>query len=135
MKMAQLDSKNFVEIPQREIVEPAEYRLWLVEKVERKWMQEFNSRNKFYHHEAGFNTECAIVGYFGNSYLDSKFYRYDGTIEAVSDCYDYRTKRGFLIRDHYSEEDVAKVQLITDNLIEFLEQERIEYTRRNFWRG
>ena len=43
-----------------------------------------------------------------------------------------RARRGFLIRDHYGRFDVVKVQLITDNLEQFLLKAGIEHKRTNF---
>ncbi len=134
-KVKDLDSMAFVEIPQREIVEPWRYRQWLVEEVEMKWMREFNQGNENYlAYDADFNRESGIQGYFGGVYIMySKFYRFDGTEPAYSND-DFRAKRGLLIRDHYDKMDVVKVQHITDNLVEFLKQERIEHNRRDFKR-
>ncbi len=133
-KVKDLDSMAFVEIPQKQIVEPFEYQRWLIEEVEMKWMKEFNQGNEWYYPRFDFNRESGIKGYFGGVYIThSKLYRHDGTEPAFSED-DYRAKRGFLIRDHYSENDVVKVQLITDNLTEFLRQKGIEYSRRNFKR-
>ncbi len=131
-KFKDLDSRAFVEIPQKPIVEHRQYRQWLVEEVEMKWMKEFNQRNENYYSYANFNQESGIGGYFGGvSIGHCKLYRYDGTGYALSED-DYRAKRGFLIRNHYSRLDVVEVQLITDNLVEFLRQEGIEHNRRNF---
>jgi len=133
-KVKDLDSISFVEIPGREIVKPWQYRLWLVEKVEMKWMTEFNRGNKYYYSRGSFNEESGIGGYFGGVHIShSKLYRYDGTEHKFSED-DYRAKRGLLIRDHYSEYDVVKVQQITDNLVEFLKQEGIEHKRTDFKR-
>src|SRR3989338_9183343 len=108
-RVKDLDSRTFVEIPQKQIIEPWRYRQWLVEDVEMRWMRTFNPKNKHYYSPAEFNQENGIGGYFGGVYLThSKFYRYDGTEQAYSDD-DFRAKRGFLIRDHYSEIDVVKV--------------------------
>lgn len=133
-KVKDLDSMTFVEIPQGEIVEPWQYRQWLVEEIEMKWMKEFNQGNEHYYPRATFNEESGIGGYFGGVYIGhSKLYRYDGTEYAFSEN-DFRAKRGLLIRDHYSEHDVVKVQQITDNLAEFLKQECIEHLRKDFRR-
>jgi hypothetical protein len=127
-----LDSATFVEIPKKEIVEPSKYRFWLIGDVETSWMEKFNQKNKDYYPDFDFNRERGISGFFGELYISGcKFYRYDGTFEGFSDD-DYRAKRGFLIRDHYSNRDVVKVQIITDNLTEFLQQEKIEYKRTDF---
>ncbi len=129
-----LDSKTFVEIPQGEIVEPWEYRAWLAREFERKWMIEFNNRNRHYYPNFDFNTESGIQGYFGDIYVSHcKLYRYDGTEQPIFKD-DYRAKRGFLVRDHYSELDVVKVQIITNNMVEFLTQEGIQHNRVNFER-
>jgi len=131
-----LDSMVFVEIPQREIVDSSEYGYWLIEEVEMKWITKFNQGNERYYPRADFNQESSngIYGFFGGIYIDNcKIYRYDGTGNAISED-DYRGKRGYLIRDHYSERDVVKVQLITNNLVEFLEQEGIKHLRTDFKR-
>ena len=97
-------------------------------------MIEFNQRNDHYYPHPTFNEENGIGGYFGGVYIaHSKLYRFDGTEPAYSED-DFRAKRGLLIRDHYSEHDVVKVQQITDNLAEFLKQESIEHLRRDFKR-
>ena len=45
-RVKDLDSMVFVEIPQKQIVESWQYRIWLVEEVEMKWMKESNQGNK-----------------------------------------------------------------------------------------
>jgi len=73
-----LDSKAFVEIPRRQIVKSAEYRKWLIEEVETKWMREFN-QNEHYIPHSKFNQEDGIGGYFGGIYIGHcKLYRCDG---------------------------------------------------------
>ncbi len=129
-KVEDLDSMTFVEIPQRDILEPEKFRLWLL-KIEMKWMIEFNKGNEYHHPRYVFNEESGISEYFEKVLLSSKLYRYDGTEYSISEE-DYRAKRGLLIRDHYSKFSVEKVQLITDNLVEFLKQAEIEHNRRNF---
>ena len=132
-KVKDLDSMVFVEIPQKQIVDSYAYKQWVI-KLEMKWMEEFNQGNANYYPHFEFNRESGINGFFGDLYFPyCKLYRFDGTEHAFSED-DYRTKRGFLIREHYSEFDVVKVQLITGNLVEFLKQEGIEYNRRDFKR-
>jgi hypothetical protein len=131
--MKELDSRVFVEIPQPEIESPSDYQDWLI-NLETKWMKEFNSKNQYYDTDRVFNEEYGISGYFGDIYMGHcKLYRFDGRIIGLSED-DYRAKRGVLIRDHYEKFDVVKVQLITNNLIEFLEQEGIKYNKTNFKR-
>jgi len=131
-KVQNSDSKVFIEIPQGEIVDPAEYKLWLVHELETRWMRDFN-KNKDYHPRSEFNQEGIIAGYFGGVEIRSTLYRYDGTLPKESED-DYRAKRGFLFRDNYCIPAVGNVLLITDNLTAFLEQEGIEHTRIGFER-
>ncbi len=124
-QLKEFDSMVFVEIPQRQLVEPHHYRNWLVDEVETKWRREYNQGNKHFNPDFEFNKEWGIQGYFSEVFINHcKFYRYDGTLPQYS-VTDFRAKRGFLIRDHYSKSDVVKVHLITDNLVAFLEQESI----------
>ena len=111
-KVKDLDSRTFVEIPQKQIVKPSDYRRWLVEEIEYKWMTEFNSKNTHYRPCFRFNEESGIGGYFGEEYIShSKLYRYDGTHYGISED-DFRAKRGILIRDHYSELKAAGYSLL-----------------------
>lgn len=128
------DSMIFVEIPATDIAEARDYQEWLLETVEMPWMTAFNSGNGHYRPSYFFNEEHGIHGNFGGMYIRyCKFYRFDGSCPAYS-ADDFRAKRGFLIRDHYGEEDVIKVHHIADNLEAFLSQWRIPYSRKNFLR-
>ncbi len=99
-----------------------------------KWLREFNKNKEDYYLSFNFNQQGGCGGYFSGIYIPHvKFYRYDGTLPSYSKD-DYRAKRGFLIAYHYSERDVVNVQMITDNLVEFLKQEGIEHSRKNFKR-
>lgn len=94
-------------------------------------MGEFNG-NKHYNSHMIFGDEAGIHGYFGIYYFPKcKLYRYDGALQPMWEN-DVRAKRGFLIRDHYTEMDVAKVHIIADNLCEFLTQEGIEHKKISF---
>lgn len=132
-KVKDLDSKVFIEIPQKKITNINEYKWWLSEFQE-KWISEYNNKNERYHPSRSFwnDEEGGISGYFGEEYISHcKFYRYDGTLTAWSKD-DFRAKRGFLIRDHYTKHDVVKVQHISNNLEDFLKKEKIKYKRTNF---
>jgi len=130
-KAKEFDSYVFIEVPQPNL-ELGEYRDWLIEEVETKWMKEFNS-NEHYFPSWHWNEEGGINGKFGEDHIiHCKFYHYDGTEGIMAD--DLRSKRGLLIRDHYSPFDVAKVHIIADNLCKFLTQEGIVYERINIKR-
>ncbi len=130
-KFKHLDSAVFVEVPKGEIADPSTYRFWL-EAIEIKWMREFNQGNEHYSPSLRFNEEGGIGGFFGGVKIShSKLYRFDGTLKAYSED-DYRAKRGLLIRDHYGREDVVKVQIIADNLVDFLKKEGIGHKREDF---
>lgn len=131
-RLKDFDSMVFIEIPQPQIQNPRDYRTFLVEKIEWKWMEEFN-KNRYYSSQIVWNdNEGGVGGYFGSEYFPScKLYRYDGTLEPFGEN-DFRAKRGFLIRDHYSNTAVVKVHKIADNLLEFLRQKQINYQRINF---
>ena len=129
-----LDSKVFIEIPQEKIIEPFKYRRWLI-NLEIEWMTKFNN-NEHYHPVSLWNDneEDGIKGYFGDVLIShSKLFRYDGTMRPVGPG-DFRAKRGYLIRDHYSEQDVIKVQVISRNLINFLNKKNIIHKKLDFQR-
>ena len=127
-----LDSAVLFEIPQPNL-DVNSYRNWLIEKVEMPWMIDFNG-NKDYCPHWHWNEEGGIIGKIGGDYLGCKLYRFDGTIpEVVSG--DFRAKRGLWFRDHYSEKDVAKIQLIADNFLAYLIARGLEFTRFNFDRA
>lgn len=128
------DSKVFIEIPQVEIIDSSKYRSWMLKK-EMQWMTEFNYRNKNYSLWQFWNKEeGGMHGYFGEKEINNcKLYRFDGTLVSMGEN-DFRSKRGYLIRDHYSEEDVRKVHFISDNLVNFLEKEKIDFERINLRR-
>ena len=130
-QLVNFDSMVLIEIPQREITDPVNYRTWMY-NLEIQWMEEFN-KNQFYRTNGAWNDEeGGIGGQFGEHYFSScKFYRYDGT-RRLFHSDDWRTKRGLLVRDHYSARNTAKVYIIADNMCEFLSQEHVQHTRRNF---
>lgn len=130
--MKKLSSMVFVEIPQEQMTDNSLYGKWLVEEVERKWMIEFNHRNKHWRPNFVFNSESGIYGFIeGNWIYHCKFYRYDGNMPFVS-YPDFIAHRGFLIREHDDVKGAAeRVQLITNNLEEFLKQQKIEYKRED----
>jgi hypothetical protein len=130
-QVKELDSMAFVEIPQPQIADTRDYRNWLVEDVEVPWIVDFNG-NEHWYPRHDWNTEGGVGGRFGRYYfIKCKMYKYDGTNPAFVEG-DWRSKRGLLIRDHYSPIDVVKVKLITDNLVDFLRQRKISFARLNF---
>jgi hypothetical protein len=131
---ATLDSMVFVEIPRTDL-DVLDYKHWLVETLETEWMRDFNQNKEYLPIHFWNEEEGGIYGNFDGVFVAKcKLYRYNGTVDAVT-CEDYRGKRGYLIRDHYSETNVAKVQIIADNLCRFLQSKSIEHTRINFDRA
>lgn len=132
-KVKALDSMVFVEIPQPQLTDDSDYQRWLVGDVEIPWMVNFN-KNMHYRPEFRFgpNEEDGIHGKFGNEEIDHcKWYRFDGTYPPLCDG-DWRAKRGILVRDHYSYLSVVYSQIVSDNLVEYLKQQKIEHRKFNF---
>jgi len=94
-------------------------------------MRKHNGNKDYYPHIFWNEKEGGICGTFDGIYFSSKFYRYDGTFESYLKE-DWRSKRGLLIRDHYSPTAIWKVHLITDNLCDYLDLEKIQYQRIDF---
>jgi hypothetical protein len=129
-KLKDLDSAVFVEIPLPDF-ETNNYRIWL-ESLEERWITEFNGNRKYRSCSKKWNEESGIGGQFEEDYFDHcKLYRFDGTLSACAEN-DWRKKRGFWIRDHYSESDVVKAHTLADNLCVFLTLEKIEHTKISF---
>jgi len=126
-----LDSAVLFEIPNSEL-SPEKYRFWLVRQVETPWILEGINPN--YCTRPVWNEADGINGKFGRFALRCKLYRYDGTIEPTC-AEDYRAKKGMLLRDHYSEIDVSKIQVIADNFRDYLISHGIEFARFNFDRA
>jgi hypothetical protein len=132
-KLKKFDSMVFVGVPKPEIKTPQEYRGWMYE-FEERWMGVFNN-NKFYIGAGGWNDEAGIGGYFSGEYVTScKLYRFDAMQTPINET-DFRGKRGYLIRDHYSSSNVVKVHMIVDNFVQFLRQENVDYTRIDYERN
>lgn len=134
-ELEKFESMVFVHIPLIRIKTQLDVRNALME-LEREWMQDFNHNEKYYlYQEHQWNGESRIYGKFGKEelYFDTKFSVYDGT-EPHYYKNDFRSKRGFSIRDHYGKKDVVAVHLIADNLEEFLKSKKIKYKRQNFLR-
>lgn len=128
-QLKHLDSFVFVEISAKTIVSVNDFRRWML-ALEYKWMKKFN-KNRYYNMDDRFHEESGVGGYFEGVYFAScKLFRHDGTFQAFRED-DWRAKRGLQIRDHYSERDVVKVHTIADNLLKFLMQEKVDYTRMN----
>ncbi|MEK6926544.1 MAG: hypothetical protein AABW50_04670 [Nanoarchaeota archaeon] len=129
-----LDSMVFIKIPKRKL-STEYYRFWLVNEVEIKWMTGFNGNQDYMSHAQlffdedekprGWNEEDGICEKIGGEYIGHcKFYRHDGNFPSIHPQ-DWRKQRGVLIRDHYSEFDVVKVDLIATNLEQFLKEKKI----------
>jgi hypothetical protein len=139
-KLKKYDSIVFVHIPIKEIKTQLEVRRNL-ERIEIEWMGDFN-RNQKYNDRVkingvSWNCESRIYGDFGDERisLNTKIFRSDGTHKSYFKRQDdWRTKRGFLICDHYGVDDVVAVHAIADNLEEFLRTKDIKYKRKNFLR-
>ncbi|MEK6811618.1 MAG: hypothetical protein AABX96_03870 [Nanoarchaeota archaeon] len=80
-----------------------------------------------------FNQQSGIGGQFGQfSFSHCKLYRSDG-IESTGREEDIRGGRGYLIIDHDDGiVDSHKVQVIADNLGDFLKVRQIKHRRLNF---
>ena len=132
MPERKLSDMTFVELPQRQIKDTLDYRKWMIEEVERKWMTQFNYKNEDWRPNPVFNTESDIHGYFGGIWFyHCKFHRYDGNM-SFAPVGGFIAHRGFLIRELPDALGAGeKVQLIANNLEEFLKQEKIRYIRKD----
>ncbi len=120
----------FVEIPQTEL-DLDGWKRWLF-RLECQWRREIDCN---YIPDQIFNEASGIGGTFGRfSFSHCKLYRSDGT-EGTGRGEDLRSRRGYTITDHDDGiVDSHKVQVIADNLGDFLRVQKIKHRRFNFHR-
>lgn len=122
-----LDSKVFFTVPMTGL-DTSAYRAWVDEQLLPAWAKRQSSKGEWQSMHTVWNAEGGFDGCVDGMYLHYKFYKCDGT------SYGYFAKRGFFIRDHYSPEDVEKIQHVANVFEQFLIDLSIPYERENMKR-